>query len=915
MKKSLKFLLLISGIATTFLALIAILYFYIIPPIVASHRLHEFISKKIYEHAGINVVIKNVKLDTKHVPYVIFTAEDFEIFQNKQPIIILKNFDTKLSLRKIRFKKIILNKLGADYIFTDVNKLISIIPESKKGAKSDWYVDIINSYLYVNKTNILYNIDDIFFDIKANNIKLDNSQTDKKYIKFDFKTMIKQGKNLVKVTYSDNNKVYIKDNEIHIDKSKIDINESKLMLQAKIKDDKKYSINISADKFNISNIVTIIKSNIFIPNGSELLSYFNNIQGNFDFKINLTEKGLDGNIFLKRLYFLLIPIENVPVHLVNGKLIIDKKNIAIKDFSGYYGTHTYNKVKFSGKIKDYMKTFETDIIADGVVTNDFAKYYLSPVIGVPVGIVGKADTRVILKYLNGLINLKWLFKVSPEDNLLVSGEPISKYKEERVVVSNMVIDGFILKIKDLKYYVTVPGVKEFYRRKLISLNGIIDFSKGVDFREMGFEIERPVPSEFLNIIIRQEIFKNGTAVGKMKAVDGPKGVKLFGNIVLKKIVIPSQRLYLKKAELDTNFNTINFKATGGYRRSKYTAEGNIVNNIAFPIIVNNINFKLDSMDFKKLLNSFNQQGETAEAKHEQTKVNVENDDDAPTFDLNNLIIKKCNFELKEGIYDDLGIKNLIATLSLINGDLEINSNRFDFAKGHSSCHACCDINKHKYHVKLGVKDVDSNLIATSLLNLTKEISGKASGLIDLHTDKTFNLNGDIKFIVKDGTIGKIGLIEYILNVASVFRNPFAMISPATIFDLINIPDGKFEKIQGELKIENNIIEQIKIKSFAQYLGAYISGRYDLEKQDASLRIYTKFSNKKKGIYGILRYLSLGTIASHVSSGARNDVNYYSSEIAEIPKIDASEKDTQLFLTTVDGDVATGNFISSLRKLK
>ena len=71
------------------------------------------------------------------------------------------------------------------------------------------------------------------------------------------------------------------------------------MLQAKIKDDKKYSINISADKFNISNIVTIIKSNIFIPNGSELLSYFNNIQGNFDFKINLTEKGLDGNIFLK----------------------------------------------------------------------------------------------------------------------------------------------------------------------------------------------------------------------------------------------------------------------------------------------------------------------------------------------------------------------------------------------------------------------------------------------------------------------------------------------------------------------------------------------------------------------------------------------------------------------------------------
>ena len=260
-----------------------------------------------------------------------------------------------------------------------------------------------------------------------------------------------------------------------------------------------------------------------------------------------------------------------------------------------------------------------------------------------------------------------------------------------------------------------------------------------------------------------------------------------------------------------------------------------------------------------------------------------------------------------------GIKFLNAQVEF--ADLDLNSNRFDFAKGHSSAHVCCDLKKHKYHVKLGVKDVDSNLIATVLLNLPKEISGKASGIIDINTDDKLKLNGNIKFRVLNGTIGKIGLIEYVLNVASVFRNPIAMINPMLVFDLINVPNGEFEKIEGTLDIKNNVVDSIKIKSFAQYLSAYIVGSYNLEKQDASLRIYTKMSNKKKGFYGFLRGISLSNIASRVSIGARNDVNYYSHEISELPSIDAEEKDSQIFLTTVDGDVEHFNFLSSLKKLR
>ena len=206
-------------------------------------------------------------------------------------------------------------------------------------------------------------------------------------------------------------------------------------------------------------------------------------------------------------------------------------------------------------------------------------------------------------------------------------------------------------------------------------------------------------------------------------------------------------------------------------------------------------------------------------------------------------------------------------------------------------------------------------MATSILGLSREISGKASGVISLHTDKTLALNGFIKFAVKNGTIGKIGLIEYVLKFAALFRNPLAMISPSTIVDLVNIPEGNFDKIDGDLEIANNVIEKIIIKSRSPQLSSLIVGRFDLITRDATLRIYTKFSSKHKGFGGFLRNLSLNSLANRVPLNSRNDSSYYAAELKFLPPIEADEKDCQVFLTKVDGDVEHNNFISSLKKIK
>ena len=99
------------------------------------------------------------------------------------------------------------------------------------------------------------------------------------------------------------------------------------------------------------------------------------------------------------------------------------------------------------------------------------------------------------------------------------------------------------------------------------------------------------------------------------------------------------------------------------------------------------------------------------------------------------------------------------------------------------------------------------------------------------------------------------------------------------------------------------------------MSSFIIGKYDLETNDASLRIYTKMTNKGEGFAGFLRNISLNALANKITASGRNDSNYYAAELEQLPKIEADDKDCQVFLTTVDGDVINFNFLSSLKRIK
>lgn len=578
-----------------------------------------------------------------------------------------------------------------------------------------------------------------------------------------------------------------------------------------------------------------------------------------------------------------------------------------------------------GTVDDYLKTIDTKLTARAVVSNDFMKNYLTPMINTPIELIGGiTKTKLELKSVNNRIDLRWLFALKKGQDILVAGSSFSPIDYTRGVEGNMHFENNLFTIKSLDYYI-VPDKylnKENIKKikPILKFKGNIDIANNSQIKDFGFEFTHPIPSEFLNIFIGEQFFKKGTVEGNMYYVAKGQYPELSGSFKMDKVLIPSQRIYLKHGEINANKDLINILADGGYRRSKFNLNGNFVNEIKFPIIAKDINLSVDNIDVEKfLVSSNNQKSEAIKSEKFDLKPSgtaKDEDDNNPTFDIGNFVVEKCLLKVDKGKYKELEFGNVEANLSLDkNSMLNIKSNRFDIANGHSSAKIDCNLKQHKYHMLLGVKDVDMDIIASNLLQLPKEISGKAKGFIDFNTDNSLKINGSMKFDINDGTIQKVGMVEYILKFAALFRNPVTMISPSIFSDLVNVPDGKFDNINGKLELKDNVIERMMIKSTASQLSSFIVGSYNLNNSDASLRIYTKFSNKNKGLFGVLRNISLNSLANRIPLGASNYDNYYSAELDMIPPIDADEKDCQVFLTKVDGDIEHNNFISSLKKIK
>ena len=893
------------------------IYKFVLPTVVSNKTVISFLEKQGGKILDSDIEIINPKLKTG--TSIAFTVEKLSITKKGKNLLILSDIDVLFSFKEILKRRIIAKKILAKNIYADVDDLMAIMPEQKEKKQkkeSFFFVDMYNVLMGVKNCHILYNAPNFDLDFQAKHMVFDRRK-ERKFLHYDFDFVLQRDGHKISVSANDMNKFYMENGVAYIVDFPIKIDKSSIVINAFMDRKRNYELNISAKDFKASDIYDIVKSNIFIANGREMVAPIEKIRGNVDFNLKLAKNLTNGEIKVKDIVFGVQPLLNMPVRITKGTVEIGNKDIEYKDFEGYYNENRHNVLKMKGYTKDYQKSCDTKLLSDVFVTNDFFKNYLSKMLGSPVGLVGDADSKLVVESKNGSCDIRWYFLLKENegfkfgDQLMVLKDYKTAFKVDLSIIKN------ILKINTINYYIT----NELKRgmTPLLTLSGNIDMADNMKILDLDLNMPKSLPSEFLNFIACQKIFKKGNVSGKIYIDNHGDFPIMQGNFTLDKVFIPAQRIYVRSAKLLAEGDKIALKSEGRFRRANYVFDGHVLNKLVLPIIVKNVNLKIDDIDVARVLEQPAPPKEETENVKKALVTKVENEEDSdimPPFQKGIIVIEKCGFDLAKGVYKDINFSNIHADMTLDkDGNLNLKSNRFDIADGISSLRVKADLANRNYYLKLGVREVDSNIMATSILGLPRQISGKAKGLIELSADSSLKLNGDIKFNVKDGTIGQVGYVEYILKVASLFRNPLAMISPSMIMDLVTVPDGRFDEINGEMKLKDNIIERMKIQSTAPELATLIYGRYNLTTNDASLRVYTKFSDKGNGFAGFLRNISLNSLASKISISSRNDSNYYANELEMVPKLESGEERAQVFLTKIDGDIINYNFISSLKRIK
>lgn len=931
----------ITSIVVAIVGLILVLYLAVIPAVIKNPSFLDYVKNLVWENCGAELIVSNPCLKTSLRPEISFKTDTMSLTKDGEMLLNLENFDSEVSFAKIFSKKIILKKLGADDIFVDVNKLqkLSIKQSDKEQKPSDIKLDWLSALLYVKKCAIIYNTDkNVMIKLLAKDLEITESR-EPKFIHFGVFLDFYYDKQHLKLFFKDRDNVYIKDKKLIFDNFKFLINHSEVTVKADMSE-KHSDLEFFCDKFEMKNIVQIMDTNLLIPNGKEIMSCFKDMDGYFNFKLKLCEEDLSGTIKISKITTKLKPLADMPLTVTKGLISINPKNIEMKDFEGYYGASEKQEIKMNGIFKDYMKTAKSELLITGTAYDEFTRY-ISKLAGIRIQIVKEAKVALKVAFdATGKVDVTGGGKIPVGSDVLFEGTSISPDKFDRAIGVKLSVLRDALTINHINYYIAdsiAENVKP--NRPLITISGNLNAYTGV-IKDLAFDIPEPLPSEFFNVLAGQRIFKKGTIFGKMKFVNS-KVPYIDGNVVMMSVRLAGQRTRINNAVISSDNEHIHIKSDGRLRRMDYNFDGVIENRIVFPIVIQKVDFSVDELDVEKVMKSFAPRTprpagqaprrastvetatsdvplkyfEVEDKKPAEKSADEETESDGMAFEPNLLIVKNCHFNVKKGAYKLIKFGNLHANLTLTkDGVLEIKSNKFDFADGISTLKVYCDLAKQNYSVRLGAKDVDTDAIATSVLNLGKEISGKASALLEFYTDDKMKLNGKIQFAIKDGSITKLGLVQYVLNFASLFRNPVAMISPSTLLDLVDVPDGTFKSINGTLMIRNNIVERMMIKSSSPQLSSFIIGRINLENMDSSLRIYTKFSNKKSGIAGFLRGISLNALAKKVNN-PKNNVSYYAAELSQLPELETGEETAQVFLTKFDGDVQSANFISSLKKIK
>ena len=245
-------------------------YLKVLPWAVANPEVINYTESMLKKYAGLDLNVVNPVLKTSIKPDIDFEVDELSLSKGKDSLLSVKNFDVEVSFDKIFDQVIKINKLGADDIYADVNKLMALVPQqetTKPKEPSKWFIDLFDSILYVKNSKIIYDIDSkTHLVLIAKNLGIDNTKKDLRFVHFDIATDIEKDKKHLNIAIADKNTVYIKNKKLYIQDTVLNINESKIFIKADASRADGFRLAVYSPKIEIPDVIELIESNIIENN-------------------------------------------------------------------------------------------------------------------------------------------------------------------------------------------------------------------------------------------------------------------------------------------------------------------------------------------------------------------------------------------------------------------------------------------------------------------------------------------------------------------------------------------------------------------------------------------------------------------------------------------------------------------------
>lgn len=403
---------------------------------------------------------------------------------------------------------------------------------------------------------------------------------------------------------------------------------------------------------------------------------------------------------------------------------------------------------------------------------------------------------------------------------------------------------------------------------------------------------------------------NLTAKGHITISGNLSKPKIEGDFNIPVVKIPTMSLDLRNAILKINKNSATLNCSQmRLADSTMKFNANLSNDFSNGIVVKYLTFNSDNIDLNTLLPLF-----------KSTETNS-----AP-----NITILDGKSNIARFKVGRITSSNIVSDLRMKNNILYLDNLRADAYFGKIGGAISQNINQRKTDINLQGRGLSANPALVALTYRNDDINGQ----MDFDTDISFisggkneilnTLKGNTQFIISNGKMGALGKFEHLLYAQNVLSNNVLKGSLNLVAKAVTAKNtGVYRYMKGKISFSNGWANIHWVKTSGPSMSLYLTGRYYLPDNLASLTILGRISDDVVRILGPIGEFSfdkaissipkLGEITSLFASQLTTNPNY--ENISEIPYLTPkTELDTKEFKVIIDGNVQKQSSVKSFKWL-